>query len=131
MSKRVVNLLGLRYTPKKGQVALEGGKTIPSYREIEILWCKGQFRDSTQLTVLEIDNDIILGKDFWFKYKAIPDYESFGLTVFKNGRRYTLSGFLLLVHLFTLQGEDQDQKATVESDTHFTRHLTKDTEVHL
>jgi hypothetical protein len=92
LSKRVAERLNLKVGPHQGTVNLEGGKTLPSFGKVRTHWKKGDWECCTDFIVLDMQKDMILGKDFWIRYKVMPDYDTFGVRISRKGREYHLSG---------------------------------------
>jgi len=92
LAQRIVNQLGLKLQHSSGRVRLEGGKTVDVVGSTEISWSKGGFHTTTTCTVLQMENDLIVGEDFWQDYRLCPDYDTLGVKVYDNGVEHLLSG---------------------------------------
>jgi transposase InsO family protein len=105
MSKRVADRLHLQIAPQKGMINLEGGKRIPLLGSVRVTWHKGRFSETSEFMVLSMEHDVILGQDFWVQYRAVPDYDSYGLRVLVEGEAIVLCGLGRQMQLRVLQSE--------------------------
>ena len=92
IASRIVNLLGLELQQSSGRVRLEGGKTVDILGAAQLEWSHGAFSTTTSCVVLDMDHDLILGEDFWRQYHLVPDYDTLGVRIQKDGVTHHLSG---------------------------------------
>ena len=92
IAQRIVDLLGLELQHTSGRVRLEGGKTVDVVGTTQLQWGRGGFHTTTECIVLNMENDLILGENFWQEYRLIPDYDTLGIRVTSGGGEYSLSG---------------------------------------
>ena len=63
------------------------------YGDVLCMFKLGNFEDTALYTILDLNcYDMILGMDFWMKYKAQPDYNTGGLQIEDNSVPQTLYG---------------------------------------
>lgn len=92
IAKRIVDLLGLEVQHSSGRVRLEGGKTVDVVGSTKLKWSKGGFHTNTDCIVLDMENDLILGENFWQEYRLSPDYDTMGVKVKDGKTEYCLNG---------------------------------------
>lgn len=86
IARRVVDLLGLELEHASGEVRLEGGKSVDVVGAVNYTWRKGGFQTTTRCIVLDMENDLILGENFWQEYRLSPDYETLGVRVWQDAK---------------------------------------------
>ncbi len=119
MAMRVVNRLCLPMSETQRSVSLEGGRKLPLYRIAYVRQSSRSFQEYTEFYVLDMENNMILGKDFWIKYKAKPGYDSYGLQIEHNSKTFILSGIRDKLYIWTLELRDSDIPLTLLNATQF------------
>ena len=110
IAKRIVNLLGLELQQSSGRVRLEGGKTVDILGATELQWSYGTFSTTTSCKVLDMDHDLILGEDFWKEYRLVPDYDTLGVQIQKDGVSHRLHGATNTCRLQVLENTPTEYK---------------------
>ena len=78
---------------KTQAVRLLNGVMMQVYGDVLCTFKLGNFEDTALYTILDLNcYDVILGMDFWTKYKARPDYNTGGLQIEDNSVPQTLYG---------------------------------------
>ena len=92
IARRIVERLGLELQQSTGRVRLEGGKAVDILGAVTLPWSYGSFSTITNCIVLDMDHDLILGEDFWIEHRLVPDYDTMGVRIQKDGVEHRLQG---------------------------------------
>ena len=107
MAMQVANRLRLPMSEIQGSVSLEGGKKLSLRGIAHVRWSNGSFQEYAEFYMLDMENDVILGEDFWIKYKATPDYDSYGLKIHDDAGTHVLSGIGNRFRIRTIAAEQE------------------------
>ena len=95
IKRSVIECAGLHLVDasKTQAVRLPNGVMMQVYGDVLCTFKLGNFEDTALYTVLDLNcYNMILGMDFWTKYKARPDYDTGGLQIEDNSVPRTLYG---------------------------------------
>ena len=91
MSRSLAAELELDVQPDDKLIQLEGGKMLKASGTVQCEILAGNFRTECSFILLDIRNNIILGKPFWRGHHVRPDYESGGIIAYRGRKIYTLT----------------------------------------
>ena len=89
--QRIVDLLKLKLQHISDRVRLEEDKIVDVVGIIQLQWSRDGFHIITECIVLNMENDLILGENFWQEYRLIFDYDMLGIRVTSDGEEYFFS----------------------------------------
>ena len=128
--QRIVDLLKLKLQHFFDRVQLESGKIVDVVGFTKFSWGKDGFHTITDCLVLNMDNDLILGENFWQKYRLVFDYNTLGMRVTDGGQEFLLAS--MEDHSSRLQIlENQSSGAQVVTRRAFERLIRKSAQVYL
>ena len=90
MRRSLAEELKLEMYADERTVILEGQKQLRSYGSVTCVLQAGDFHAECNFILLDIRNEVILGKPFWTEYQVTPNYQDGGLIVRQTGRTYDL-----------------------------------------
>ena len=86
--QHIVDLLKLKLQHISDKMRLKKDKIVDVVDIIQLQWGRDEFHIIIECIILNMENDLILGENFWQKYCLIFDYDTLNIRVTNDDEKY-------------------------------------------